>query len=1158
MTGQKSKLVSGPFKPARLCVWLTITLQTSLPVLGAFTPLIAASSENHAVSASTVTRPYVLGVGESVSSVAEKFHLSLDELRTLNRFRTFAHGFDALIPGDELEVPATVLTWEDAPAPPPQNQDKQSEARVAGVASQLGNTLSQQNSSAAATQLAGDMAAGAASAELQQWLNQLGHASVQLGLNQHFALENSRFDFLLPLRDREDSMLFSQSSLHRSDGRTQANQGLGLRWFSNDYMLGLNTFLDYDLSREHARIGMGGEYWRDYLKLSANGYQRLTNWKNSRDFEDYEERPANGWDLRMEGYLPAWPQLGARLVYEQYYGNEVALFDKNSRQKNPHAITAGLSYTPFPLMTLSVDRQQGKSGSGETRLGLDFSYRPGIPLNAQLDPASVALQRTLAGSRYDFVNRNNDIVLEYRKKQVIRLSTLDQLQGYAGEKKSLGVSVTSKYPFDHISWDAAGLIAHGGRIVQDGPMNFSVILPQYQSGNAASNTYTISALAYDSKGNTSSRETTTIHVTQAAVSAENSRFTPPQSTLTADGHASTTLTLAVLDGNNQPVDVAADEIEIAATGQSKEKPNAGISKLQKTATGTFTMTVTASTRAETLTLTPTVRGSTLAAAKVSVTAGEIDTSKSAINITPAQIVADGEQQATLTFSARDANDNPVTGLGDVSFTTTGTAVTLSAIQEQEPGVYRASLTGTTAGNVTVVPQVNGSALSALEGQLSLIAGNLNVQQSSLSVNKTAITTDDTDGATITFVSKDKQGNPITGQSVDFTTSLAGSQITGVTDNGDGSWSARISGTRSGTATIGVRQNGSPVDGLSASLAITAGAVSADNSTFAVTPATITADGAQQATLTFTAHDAHDNPVTGLTNVSFSPSGTAVTLSEVQESAAGVYRAMLTGTKAGSVTVVPQVSGSATGTLQGEVTLVAGALSSAKSTLTLSKSTLNADETAGSTITFKARDAQDNPVTGLNIDFTSSLANSQITGLSETTPGTWTAKVAGTKSGTATINVKSAGSAVSGLSTSLKIEAGAWDQSQSASSLISYSYPGTCGPNGDTYARRTIKISIASLLDKHGNAIDGGKVDLDRGGGYFYSPDGSTHWFDGLSQKDHSAPGSITWINSQNDGYSSQSECEANRFVRGELTITITKVTDGLGNIYNTNLSVDTH
>ena len=125
-------------------------------------------------------------------------------------------------------------------------------------------------------------------------------------------------------------------------------------------MAGVNTFIDHDLSRSHTRIGVGAEYWRDYLKLSANGYIRASGWKKSPDIEDYQERPANGWDIRAEGYLPAWPQLGASLMYEQYYGDEVGLFGKDKRQKDPHAISAEVTYTPVPLLTLSAGRKQGK------------------------------------------------------------------------------------------------------------------------------------------------------------------------------------------------------------------------------------------------------------------------------------------------------------------------------------------------------------------------------------------------------------------------------------------------------------------------------------------------------------------------------------------------------------------------------------------------------------------------------------------------------------------------------------------------------------------------------------------------------------------------------------------------------------------------------
>lgn len=111
---------------------------------------------------------------------------------------------------------------------------------------------------------------------------------------------------LYPIYDTPTNMLFTQGAIHRTDDRTQSNIGFGWRHFSgNDWMAGVNTFIDHDLSRSHTRIGVGAEYWRDYLKLSANGYIRASGWKKSPDIEDYQERPANGWDIRAEGYLPA-------------------------------------------------------------------------------------------------------------------------------------------------------------------------------------------------------------------------------------------------------------------------------------------------------------------------------------------------------------------------------------------------------------------------------------------------------------------------------------------------------------------------------------------------------------------------------------------------------------------------------------------------------------------------------------------------------------------------------------------------------------------------------------------------------------------------------------------------------------------------------------
>ncbi|MCK8356900.1 inverse autotransporter beta domain-containing protein, partial [Erwinia amylovora] len=92
-------------------------------------------------------------------------------------------------------------------------------------------------------------------------------------------------------------------------------------------------------------------------------------------------------------------------------------------QQNPHAVTAGVNVTPFPLLTLGAEHRQGASGKNDKRISADFSYRLGMPWQQQINPPAVATMRSLAGSRYDLVERNNHILLQDRKKEMVRLHT---------------------------------------------------------------------------------------------------------------------------------------------------------------------------------------------------------------------------------------------------------------------------------------------------------------------------------------------------------------------------------------------------------------------------------------------------------------------------------------------------------------------------------------------------------------------------------------------------------------------------------------------------------------------------------------------------------------------------------------------------------------
>ncbi|WP_271130467.1 inverse autotransporter beta domain-containing protein, partial [Dryocola boscaweniae] len=725
-------------------------------------------------------RPYILDEGETVNTVADKFNINAEQLRRLNQFRTFRNGIEHLQRGDELDVPLAPLPsvkWEG------NNSDAASDdqtQKVASFMSGAGNFLTSNPNVDAVTSMARGMVASESSSQIQQWLSQFGTARVQLDTDKNFSLKGSQFDLLVPLYEKKNWLAFTQESLHRTDDRTQSSLGFGLRWLNDGWLLGGNTFLDYDLSREHARAGLGLEYWRDFLKLGANSYLRLTRWKNSPDVEDYEERPANGWDIRAQAWLPALPQLGGKVTYEQYYGKEVALFGKDNRQRDPHAITAGISYTPIPLLTLSAEQRQGEAGKNASLLGVEMNYQLGVPWRRQVDPNAVASMRSLAGSRYDLVERNNNIVLEYRKKEVIHLHTADLVTGQPGEQKSLNVSVTSKYGLARIDWSAAPLLAMGGKIVQD-KNGYSVLLPPYQFAAQGVNTYTISGVAVDSKGNQSDRSETQVTVLAPTINQQNTTFTPADSTLPADGKSSQVLTLTLKDENNHPVDMNASDITLD-TGKLKSTT---VSSLLRKAAGVYSTTVTAGTDKEMVMLTPQVSGITLSSAKVAMMPSIPAQATSLVTTDSTAYHSGGTMQVTVML--KDAAGNAVSGAASAL---TAETVTVANAEQKDgswkdngDGTYNAAYTATVAGTgLKAALKLNGWKGQS-ESAAYAITSSQPAQETSL------ITTDNAayiSGGTmqITVMLKDAAGNAVSGAASALT---AETVTVANAEQKDGSW-----------------------------------------------------------------------------------------------------------------------------------------------------------------------------------------------------------------------------------------------------------------------------------------------------------------------------------------------------------------------------------
>ncbi|EMC3021917.1 inverse autotransporter adhesin YeeJ [Escherichia coli] len=1006
-------------KLRRLTAGICLITQLAFPMAAAAQGVVNTATQQPVPAqiaiANANTVPYTLGALESAQSVAERFGISVAELRKLNQFRTFARGFDNVRQGDELDVPAQVS--ENNLTPPPGNSSGNLEQQIASTSQPIGSLLAEDMNSEQAANMARGWASSQASGAMTDWLSRFGTARITLGVDEDFSLKNSQFDFLHPWYETPDNLFFSQHTLHRTDERTQINNGLGWRHFTPTWMSGINFFFDHDLSRYHSRAGIGAEYWRDYLKLSSNGYLPLTNRRSAPELDnDYEARPANGWDVRAEGWLPAWPHLGGKLVYEQYYGDEVALFDKDDRQSNPHTITAGLNYTPFPLMTFSAEQRQGKQGENDTRFAVDFTWQPGSAMQKQLDPNEVAARRSLAGSRYDLVDRNNNIVLEYRKKELVRLTLTDPVTGKSGEVKSLVSSLQTKYALKGYNVEATALEAAGGKVVTTGK-DILVTLPAYRftSTPETDNTWPIEVTAEDVKGNLSNREQSMVVVQAPTLSQKDSSVSLSTQTLSADSHSTATLTFIAHDAAGNPV------IGLVLSTRHEGVQDITLSEWKDNGDGSYTQILTTGAMSGTLTLMPQLNGVDAAKAPAVVNIISISSSRthSSIKIDKDRYLSGNPIEVTVEL--RDENDKPVKEQKQqlnnaVSIDNVKPGVTTDW-KETADGVYKATYTAYTKGSGLTAKLLMQNWNEDLHTAGFIIDANpQSAKIATLSASNNGVLANENAANTVSVNVADEGSNPINDHTVTFAV-LSGSatsfnnQNTAKTDvNGLATFDLKSSKQEDNTVEVTLE------NGVKQTLIVS---FVGDSSTAQVelqkSKNEVVADGNDSATMTATVRDAKGNLLNDV-KVTFNVNSAEAKLSQTEvNSHDGIATATLTSLKNGDYRVTASVS---SGSQANQQVIFIGDQSTAALTLSVPSGDITVTNTAPLHMTATLQDKNGNPLKDKEITFSVpndvasrfSISNSG-KGMTDSN-GTAIASLTGTLAGTHMITARLANSNVS--------------------------------------------------------------------------------------------------------------------------------------------------
>lgn len=219
--------------------------------------------------------------------------------------------------------------------------------------------------------------------------------------------------------------------------------------------------------------------------------------------------------------------------------------------------------------------------------------------------------------------------------------------------------------------------------------------------------------------------------------------------------------------------------------------------------GTYTATITASFTIEDATITATDQAAPptdiSASATLTQTAGP--PTKIVLAIDPNSIPADGKTTSTLTSTVSDDYGHQLSGQ-TVTFSTSDSKEKVSSTTYKGNGEYQATLTAsTTPGNVTVSTS-DTTASPSIGASGTLTQTPLPPTTIKISVSPTSIPADGTATAVVTATLANELGNPVSGQTVTFSSSDAGQKFGPVTDHGDGTYTAKVTASKAaGTATI---------------------------------------------------------------------------------------------------------------------------------------------------------------------------------------------------------------------------------------------------------------------------------------------------------------------------------------------------------------------
>lgn len=455
---------------------------------------------------------------------------------------------------------------------------------------------------------------------------------------------------------------------------------------------------------------------------------------------------------------------------------------------------------------------------------------------------------------------------------------------------------------------------------------------------------------------------------------------------------------------------------------------------------------------------------------------------SAITAAPAEVLADGEESATITITAKNRAGEPATtGGGNVTLSTT--FGDLGAVTDHGNGTYTADLVSSRAGSAVISFTMHGIEAPATTS-VSFFAGPTDPSnaETRFTVSTGALPVGDAPH-TVRVQLVDRTGNPVTGAAERLRAStddpLGAGEIGSFSELAEpGSYEARVTSTSAGSKELAVHHDGTAISADGNRVAAFAPGdvdLSGPGTGFTVSDAVLVA-GSGNHTVSVALSDEYGNAISGLAAELTAATTASLGAGEVgpflETDRAGYYEASVSSTRAGEkpLTVglgthtIPTVGNDTARFIPGDVDL-------SRSETGYRVSEGDASVSGGShAVTVTLVDAFGNPIPGQAAELSAAtdgpLGGGAITEFAETTePGEYRAALTSTVAGEKAVTATVAGAALSapGNATAWFVAGGVDTENPGTGYIVT---EGSREVGGETH---TVTVT---LVDEFGNPVSG--------------------------------------------------------------------------------------